>query len=63
MKKEEKRNVDAFALMQAIAMAQEEKMKEEELKQILTKLREKGCSRTHLKDIVDEICNNVKKGK
>ena len=36
---------------------------EEELKQILTKLREKGCSRTHLKDIVDEICNNVKKGK
>ena len=38
-------------------------VKTEELKQILTKLREKGCSRTHLKDIVDEICNGVKKGK
>ena len=35
---------------------------EEELKQILTKLREKGYSRTQVKDIVDEICNNVKKG-
>ena len=30
MTKEEIRNVDAFALMQAIAMAQGEKMKEEE---------------------------------
>ena len=34
-------------------------MKEEELKQILTKLREKGYSRTRLKDIVDEVCNRV----
>lgn len=33
---------------------------EEELKQILTKLREEGYSRTQLKDIVDEVCNNVK---
>ena len=37
-------------------------VKTEELKQILTKLREKGYSRTELKEIVDEVCNNVKKG-
>jgi len=57
MKKAEIKNVDGFALMQAIAMAQEEKTNE--LKQALTKLRENGYSRTQLKDIVDEICNNV----
>ena len=34
---------------------------EEELKQILTKLRDEGCSRTELKEVVDEVCNNVKK--
>lgn len=34
----------------------------EKLKEILIMLREKGCSRTELKDIVDEVCNNVRKG-
>ena len=36
---------------------------EEELKQLLTKLRKHGYSRTPLKEIVDDVCNNVKKGK
>ena len=34
-------------------------MKEEELRQVLTELRKMGYSRTRLKEIVDEICNNV----
>jgi hypothetical protein len=34
----------------------------EELKESLIKLRKAGCSRADLKNIVDEICNNVKKG-
>lgn len=38
------------------------KMEEEELKQILTELRKSGYSRTELKEIVDEVCNGVKKG-
>ena len=33
---------------------------EEELKRILTKLRERGYGRTELKEIVDEVCNNAK---
>ena len=37
-------------------------MNVEELKQSLIKLRKAGCSRTQLKNIVDEVCNNVKKG-
>ena len=37
-------------------------MNTEELKQSLIKLREAGCSRADLKNIVDEVCNNVKKG-
>ena len=37
-------------------------MEEKELKEILIGLRENGYSRTDLKDIVDEICNNIKKG-
>ena len=37
-------------------------MNTEDLKQSLIKLRKAGCSREELKEIVDEICNNVKKG-
>jgi len=37
-------------------------VKTEELKQILAKLRKSGYRREQLKDIVDEICNGVKKG-
>lgn len=34
----------------------------EDLKQSLIELRKAGCSRVELKEIVDEICNNIKKG-
>lgn len=37
-------------------------MEEKELKEVLTELRENGYSRTDLKEIVDEVCNDIKKG-
>lgn len=37
-------------------------MNVQDLKQSLIELGKAGCSRAELKNIVDEICNNTKKG-
>ena len=58
----EGQDTDAMMFL-AERIEKEKKMNEqEELKQVLTKLREEGYSRTELKEIVDEVCNNIKKG-
>jgi len=49
-------------LAERIEKEKKNERKEEELKQILTELRKMGYSRTELKEIVDEVCNGVKKG-
>ena len=37
-------------------------MNTENLKESLIKLRKAGCSCAELKEMVDEVCNNIKKG-
>ena len=58
----EGQDTDAMMFL-AERIEKEKKMNEqEELKQVLTKLREEGYSRTELKEIVDVVCNGVVKG-